>query len=180
MEETICRLGKYVYLEPLSEKHLPSIVDFMNDPEIGKFLEVDGPVDLEGLKNSWMETAEEDMQTNFIFAVCLRSTTETVGLCGLHEINVTQKTAVTGYYIGCRYLWGRGYGTEAQMLLLDYAFNVLRLEEVIAEVLPTNIRSLRCIQKCGYLPKQTSSNTFSVGRERFNTLHKSHLQEYKR
>ncbi len=46
---------------------------------------------------------------------------------------------------------GQGYGTEAKMLLLDYAFNTLNLRKVCSTVLAFNGRSQRYNEKCGYV-----------------------------
>jgi RimJ/RimL family protein N-acetyltransferase len=45
--------------------------------------------------------------------------------------------------------WGRGLGTEAAQLVLDYALNVARYARIIGTVDPENIRSIRVLQNIG-------------------------------
>lgn len=45
--------------------------------------------------------------------------------------------------------WGRGYATEAAQAILHYAFNVLKLEKVIADVDEPNGASIRVLETLG-------------------------------
>jgi RimJ/RimL family protein N-acetyltransferase len=55
-----------------------------------------------------------------------------------------------GYWIGCDY-WGRGYATEAARVMLEFAFDILRVEEVNAHALVGNARSIRVLEKAGLM-----------------------------
>ena len=45
--------------------------------------------------------------------------------------------------------WGRGYATEGAMAVLDYAFKILQLDEVVAMTAVDNQRSRRVMEKIG-------------------------------
>jgi RimJ/RimL family protein N-acetyltransferase len=45
--------------------------------------------------------------------------------------------------------WGKGYATEGAKAALDYAFDILNLQEVVAITVPENIRSQRVMEKLG-------------------------------
>jgi RimJ/RimL family protein N-acetyltransferase len=45
---------------------------------------------------------------------------------------------------------GRGYGTEAVRRVLAYAFDELGLHRVSLRVLASNVRAIRCYEKCGF------------------------------
>jgi RimJ/RimL family protein N-acetyltransferase len=45
--------------------------------------------------------------------------------------------------------WGRGLATEGARAVLDHAFNVLTLPEVVSFTTPKNLRSIRVMQKLG-------------------------------
>ena len=45
---------------------------------------------------------------------------------------------------------GKGIGTEATKLILDYAFNKLRLREIRLRVLEYNKRAISCYKKAGF------------------------------
>jgi len=55
--------------------------------------------------------------------------------------------------IGWRFVrtaWGRGYATEAVGSILHYALQTLRVTEIVADIAPTNIASVRVAQKLGF------------------------------
>ncbi len=45
--------------------------------------------------------------------------------------------------------WGQGLATEGARAVLAFAFNVLRLPEVVSFTTPANLRSIRVMQKLG-------------------------------
>ncbi len=69
---------------------------------------------------------------------------------GIHRINWKDRTATTGAVIGEKAYWGKGYGSEAKKLLLDYAFNELNLRKICSGALAFNGRSQAYSKKCGY------------------------------
>ena len=64
-----------------------------------------------------------------------------------HEVN---RTAELGVFIGDEKYLSRGYGSEVIMLLLDYAFNYLNLNNIMLRVLEFNKRAVRAYEKCGF------------------------------
>ncbi len=73
-----------------------------------------------------------------------------IGTMGLHDVSWKDRVATTGALIGEKAYWGQGYGTDAKMTLLDYAFNTLNLRKICSSVLEFNERSLRYNLHCGY------------------------------
>jgi len=54
--------------------------------------------------------------------------------------------------IGWRFMrsaWGRGYATEAASVILNYAFIDRLLSKVVADIIPTNLSSIRVAEKLG-------------------------------
>ncbi|MEP0746975.1 GNAT family N-acetyltransferase [Trichocoleus sp. AS-A1] len=47
------------------------------------------------------------------------------------------------------HLWGRGYATEAASAVLRYAFDVLGIEQVVADVDEPNEASIRLLERLG-------------------------------
>jgi len=54
-----------------------------------------------------------------------------------------------GYAIGEEY-WGKGYTTEAAQRLINYGFEVLNLDLISSYCYPSNGRSKRVLEKCGF------------------------------
>jgi RimJ/RimL family protein N-acetyltransferase len=52
--------------------------------------------------------------------------------------------------VGEREYWGRGYGTEAMRLVLQFAFQELNLHRVSLGVFAYNERAIRSYEKAGF------------------------------
>lgn len=72
-----------------------------------------------------------------------------IGVCSLYSWTV--ESVQLGIRIGNKAYWGKGYGTEAVMLLTDHAYQNFGVTKVWLKVLPENIRAIRCYEKCGYV-----------------------------
>lgn len=84
------------------------------------------------------------------FPIFLRSSGDFIGTCGLEAFYLDGRTEIElGYRLCIRY-WGRGYAAEAAAAILDYGFQHLRLEKIIAFALPQNKASLRVLEKIGF------------------------------
>jgi len=71
-----------------------------------------------------------------------------VGTAGLFQIAHAYGTAEFGIAIGERR--GQGLGTEATRLVLDFAFNVLQLRNVLLETLEWNVAGLTAYERAGF------------------------------
>jgi RimJ/RimL family protein N-acetyltransferase len=60
------------------------------------------------------------------------------------------RTATFGILIGEKDCWGKGYGTEATRLVLDYAFTGLGLHNVMLNVFANNERAIRAYRRAGF------------------------------
>jgi RimJ/RimL family protein N-acetyltransferase len=69
---------------------------------------------------------------------------------GIHRINWIHRYATTGAFIGEKEYWGKGYGTDAKMHLLEYAFHTLNLHKMCSSVYAFNERSVKYSLRCGY------------------------------
>src|SRR4051812_41018141 len=70
-----------------------------------------------------------DSRRDFTIYEC--STSRPIGWTNLHRINFAQRIAEFGICIGEKSYWGKGFGTEATKLLLDFAFTGLNLNSVL-------------------------------------------------
>ena len=59
-----------------------------------------------------------------------------------------------GYILGGKF-WGRGYATEGAAACVDYAFDQLGADEVIAEIRPENSASRRVAERLGMTARES-------------------------
>ncbi|MEV6209908.1 GNAT family N-acetyltransferase [Kitasatospora sp. NPDC051914] len=84
------------------------------------------------------------------WAVEAAATGEFVGFAGLDDVD--EDMPFTGVEVGwrlARSAWGHGYATEAGRACLDFAFDTLRLPEVLAVTTAANHRSQAVMQRLG-------------------------------
>jgi RimJ/RimL family protein N-acetyltransferase len=81
-------------------------------------------------------------------AVTERATGALIGDGGLHPMGGVGPDVELGYTLA-RSAWGRGYATELGRALIAYAFGVLRVPRVVAQVEPANTASRHVLAKLG-------------------------------
>ncbi len=84
-----------------------------------------------------------------LFAVMLGD--EPIGEVQLKHIDLSAKTATLSIILVNDAYKNKGYGTIAESLMLDYAFDVLRLKTVYADCVKRNTRSRHVLQKVGFV-----------------------------
>lgn len=73
-----------------------------------------------------------------------------IGTINLFQvIRYSLQSAFIGYFLDKKHN-GKGYTTEAVKILVNYAFNELKLHRIEAGVMPHNIGSIRVLEKAGF------------------------------
>ena len=145
---------KRVYLRPLLKEDIPLLLKWINDPDVYQYLMSCLPV-MEAEEEEWFKHIHRNRERNIVLMMCITDGDKPIGTMGLHGISQKDGTATTGALIGEKEYWGKGYGTEAKMVLLNYAFNILNLRKICSSVLAFNGRSQRYSEKCGYVVEGT-------------------------
>jgi RimJ/RimL family protein N-acetyltransferase len=83
-----------------------------------------------------------------------------IGHCGLVHI-LGQEEVELIYALGKNH-WSKGYATDAAQAVLDYAFDTLQLNHVIALAMPQNSASQRVMQKIGMVYQGISSDYYNT------------------
>ncbi len=81
------------------------------------------------------------------WAVIDKESGEYMGWCGLKYQPEDDEVDV-GYRFFKRH-WGKGVASETAQACIDYGFNELNLQRIIARVHPDNPASVRVLEKCG-------------------------------
>jgi RimJ/RimL family protein N-acetyltransferase len=139
--------GKKVILRPVSEKDIPLFLRWLNDPEVRQYIANILPV-TEGGEREYIQGLAKKSDTDIVLVIEVKG--RPIGVMGLHRINWQSRTAVTGAIIGEKDCWNKGYGTDAKMALLGYAFNTLNLRKIMSSVKAFNERSVAYSLHCGY------------------------------
>jgi [ribosomal protein S5]-alanine N-acetyltransferase len=87
-------------------------------------------------------------------AVTERDGDALIGDGGLHPLAGMGPDVELGYTLA-RDAWGKGYATELGLALVAYAFAVLQVPRVVAQVEPANAASRRVLAKLGMTERET-------------------------
>ncbi len=100
-------------------------------------------------EKQWVESRIFDKQS-VSCAICLKETDEFIGAIFLNEIDYHNRSGHIPVFIGEKGYWGKGYATDARILMLHYAFFERGLERIWARVLEDNIPALKMLEKSGF------------------------------
>lgn len=81
-------------------------------------------------------------------AVVLKSTGKFIGFAGLKYLD-DMDVVDLGYRLIFDQ-WGKGLATEACKPIVEYGFETLKLDQIVAMVLPENKGSIRVLEKLGF------------------------------
>jgi RimJ/RimL family protein N-acetyltransferase len=134
-----------VYL--LSLEHVEAIQRLASDAAIAATTRIPHPYPASGARDFiTRQLAETAEGTGQVFVIKDRQ--EVVGLCGLHGIDSEQAREL-GFWVG-RPFWGKGYASLGVKMMLQFAFQNLRLARVGSSALESNAASRRVLEKSGF------------------------------
>jgi RimJ/RimL family protein N-acetyltransferase len=140
--------GKRVRFRAIEEADLPLLAEWMNDPQISRM--VVGwsfPVSIAGQREWFAKALRDSHNQRWVVET---STGEAIGLTGLWEIDWRNRHALTALKLG-RDHQGKGFGVDAILTLMGYAFGEVGLNRLWTEILTFNAPSYRAyVEKCGW------------------------------
>lgn len=145
-------VGEQVALGPLRRELIPLYQRWFNSFELLRTLDRHlKPVSLDQVER-WFEARATPVTIGsvVVFTIYECGTWKPIGNTALEGINLRDRTAEFGIFIGETDLQGRGYGSEATRLMLDYAFTGLGLQNVMLRVWEYNIAGIRVYEKAGF------------------------------
>ena len=142
-------VGERVALGPLVREQVPLYARWRNDFFVQRTTgDVPEPTTLEVATTRFEARASGD--GTYRFVIYERATWRPIGLTHLSEIEWRGRTAAFSIVLGEADARGRGYGTEATRLLLDYAFTALGLHSVMLITDSFNLAGQAAYRKSGF------------------------------
>lgn len=141
-------IGPTIALRPVEPSDLPTIRSWFNDPQIRALIGETRPLSLAAAE-LYVDKLQRD-DTRVWFMIVERATGRLIGECGLLRMMPDWRTTDLSIILGEPDVWGRGYGTEAITLLMDYAFGALNFHRIAIGVVGFNTRALHFYEKVGF------------------------------
>lgn len=142
--------GERVALGPLRRDLLPLYDRWFNDPEVGRHYFPQVRPHTREEREAWYERLARGEPDSAQFLIYERATLRPIGKAHLDGIDHVNRTAAFGILIGERDCWGKGYGTEATRLVLDYGFTLLGLHNIVLTVDADHERATRAYRRAGF------------------------------
>jgi ribosomal-protein-alanine N-acetyltransferase len=148
-------IGQNVVLRSLKEEDAPIALSmqetnraFFEKFSMGRsegFYSVEGQRNVIKLKE---KNRQEDQE--YHFGIFKKDSNELIGTINLFQVfRGSLQSAFIGYFLD-KQQNGKGYTTEAVRLIVNYAFNDLKLHRIEAGVMPHNGGSIRVLEKAGF------------------------------
>lgn len=141
--------GNQIYLRPITAKDTDTVVRWRNDEKIVRNFIYRETISREEHLN-WLHTKVETGKV-IQFIICDKVTQKPLGSVYLQNFKEASRQAEEGIFLGEEEAYGRGIGTEAAKLVVEYAFTELGLHKLTARVLGYNMGSRKMHERAGYV-----------------------------
>ena len=141
---------KRLILRPWKKEDLEPFAKLNADPKVMEyFLSTLTPDESNRLAERISNTIEN--QGWGLWAVSVPNVSDFIGFIGLSSplFSAHFTPAVEIGWRLAREFWGNGYATEGALAVLQYGFNILKLEEIVSFTTTTNMRSRHVMEKIG-------------------------------
>lgn len=98
--------------------------------------------------NSWIKNMVE---TKKVYQFIISCDGKDVGSIYLRDVDLQNRKAEYGVFIGEKDYLGKGVGQAATKLILNFAFTELKLHKVFLRVLSDNIGAIKSYEKSGFV-----------------------------
>lgn len=144
--------GKRIKFAPLDRKHIDVFLKWFNDPEITQYLLMYKPITRDW-EEAWFDALKQKEDSVFFSIVLLNqgNPEKIIGNCAIQDINSRTRACSCGITIGEKEYHGKGYGTEAMEMLVQYVFKTLNMNRLELTVYEYNIRAYKTYQKVGFI-----------------------------
>lgn len=136
-------IGKSIELKLIEKEDLQLIVEWKNSA-YGEFYEY--PLSNSG-QDIWFE---KHIRSNDFLFIIHEFSSNKIGMVGLSNIDNRNRNAEFGRFMIDKKFRGKGYGREALILILDYAFKHLNLNKIYLDTFEYNNKVINLYKKVGF------------------------------
>lgn len=142
-------VGKNIVLRYARESDLDAYYLFIQDPEVNRLTGAQREFTREEIA-AWIRKIGTKHEDRVDFVIVSKETDELIGEVVLNEIDPVNRRANIRIAIqGARHR-GKGFGTEAMILMLRHGFETLKLHRIDLGVYVFNPRAIRVYEKVGF------------------------------
>jgi RimJ/RimL family protein N-acetyltransferase len=155
--------GKLVNLRALEPTDIDREIEWVNDRDVTRYLVLRYPV-ARGEEEGWLRNRPANSFSETVLAIDTKDGLH-IGNIGLHDGQPENRKASLGIMIGNKEYWSNGYGSDAIITLLRFAFHEMNMNRVWLHVYEFNERAIACYKKVGFCAEgRLRQNFYQEGR----------------
>ncbi len=155
--------GKIVRLRAYRKDDIPRVLEYINDSDVKKNLVTGAPFPLRLEDEEKFYENISASKDAYSFAIETIADSRHIGGCGIGFVDWKNRFGDVGIYIGAEHYRGKGYGTDAMRILMQFVFTEMNLNKIRLSVFDFNQRGIKSYSKCGF--KQESIRRQEMFRE---------------
>jgi RimJ/RimL family protein N-acetyltransferase len=140
--------GKTIFLRPIVKDDAAAMLESTQDEESNRLTGTQQTFTREQIE-AWCESLAT-REGRLDCAIVSKETGEYLGEVVLNQIDEINRSANFRIALRGSNYYGKGIGTEAAKLMLEYGFNILELHRIDLEVFTFNPRAIRVYEKLGF------------------------------
>lgn len=142
--------GEKIRLREYKKEDIKLAQEYVNDSEIKKLLNPGIPfLYTYEDEEKWYENLSASKDT-YNFAIETLEDKKYIGGCGINEVDWKNSYVVVGIFIGDKDYLGKGYGTDAMKVLMNFIFEQMNIHKIKLNVFSFNKRAIKSYEKCGF------------------------------
>jgi RimJ/RimL family protein N-acetyltransferase len=158
--------GKLIRLRPMELEDVENFYKWFNDEEVKQYLGMRYFLS-RAAESEWVKSHSNSAlsYSNVGFSIETLADGRHIGSIGFSETGPEDRKATVGISIGAKELWDKGYGTDAMLTLLRFAFFEMNLHRVMLHVDERNARAQASYKKVGFVEEgRLRQDRFARGR----------------
>lgn len=136
-------------LRSLSAADVPALYRMYSDPDAMRYWS-SAPWDSMQQAADYFAAAQAGYENGELLRMGVEVGGELAGIINLYSFSRQNRRCDIGYMLD-RAFWGKGYMQEAMATLIDYAFRVLRLHRIEADIDPRNTASAKLLKSLHFV-----------------------------
>lgn len=142
--------GEHIILRAFEREDGERCYRWMNDPNIVRTLKSRYPIAFQN-EIEWLERAMHPDGSERHFAIERKEDRAHIGNASIHDIDWVSRTAAFGLFIGEPTAWNKGFGADAIVTLVRFAFEEMNLQKLRINVFDYNDRAKHILETHGFV-----------------------------
>ncbi|MCB8960434.1 MAG: GNAT family N-acetyltransferase [Ardenticatenales bacterium] len=141
--------GEIITLRPIVKEDAPGMFAALDDVESMRLTGTQASFTFEQVEAFCARLFDDPDRVDY--AITLKDDPAYIGEVVLNDIDWENRSASFRIALGSSRYFGKGYGSEATRLLIDYGFRELKLHRIELEVYDFNPRAQHVYEKAGFM-----------------------------